>query len=526
MPANNSTLRTAYFCALAVAAGIVLIVILLPSFPTPEPSLSDMASRADDGVSQVIVVGGGLAGLTATIDAVKHGASVTIIEKEGQLGGNSAKATSGINGAGTEAQKVKGIKDSVKLFIDDTIASGDGLSKPNLVNTLASNSAMAHEWLYNLGLNLTDVVQLGGHSEKRTHRFPPTADGKAVPVGFTILNTLKKHVENNLKDSVTVKTKCVFKELLLEDGVVVGLKYTDEEGQVQSIQGTVVLTSGGYANDHTDQSLLDKHAPQLAKLPTTNGPWATGDIIKAVVGQNIGVKTILMDKVQVHPTGFIEPKQPNFHTKFLAPEALRGCGAIMLNNQGNRFVNELGRRDYVTDAIFKGCKPYEGIEGNPIVAAMLMSQDVIDKFGAAAAGFYKFKGLIQDVASLEGAANKLGVDPLVLHKTIDLYNEAAEKGGDEFGKKVFPVTFPEEERYYLAFITPSLHYCMGGLEISENAEVLNEGSKPVLGLFAAGEVSGGVHGNNRLGGNSLLECVVFGRIAGQHAAHFAGKHKY
>ena len=523
---DNSTIRTLYFSAVGLAAIIIMVLIFRSSFPQPDSAVRDrmMEPRPGDGDYQVIVVGGGLAGLSATIEAVNHGAQVLIIEKEAQLGGNSAKATSGINGAGTAAQKNLGIQDSGQSFVDDTLASGDGLALRPLVETLTFNSAMAHEWLNKLGLELTDVVQLGGHSQKRTHRFSPTADGKPVPVGFTIISKLRKYVENDLKDSVKVITKCTFMDLMLENGKVIGVHYADPFNKIISVPGTVVLTSGGYANDHTDTSLLVKYTPELAKLPTTNGPWATGDIIKAVLAQNIGIKTTLMDKVQVHPTGFIEPSNPNHHTKFLAPEALRGVGAILLNHEGKRFVDELARRDHVTEAIFKNCKPYEGKEDNPTVAAMLMSQDIIDKFGAAAASFYKFKGLIQDVFTLEGAASKMGVDISVLEATVKAYNEAGEKGVDEFGKKVFPTLFADEEHYYLAFITPTLHYCMGGLAITTSAEVLKEDNHAIAGLFAAGEVTGGVHGNNRLGGNSLLECVVFGRIAGQHAAHYASKH--
>jgi len=146
---------------------------------------------------------------------------------------------------------------------------------------------------------------------------------------------------------------------------------------------------------------------------------------------------------------------------------------------------------------------------------------VIQRFGAGAVGFYKFKGLIEDVGSLDQVAAKLGVDASVLRETIQSYQAAADSGEDALGKVSFPTAFSEKDHFYLAFITPSLHYCMGGLEINESAQVLRAGAekKPVPGLFAAGEVTGGVHGANRLGGNSLLECVVYGRIAGQHAAH-------
>ena len=146
---------------------------------------------------------------------------------------------------------------------------------------------------------------------------------------------------------------------------------------------------------------------------------------------------------------------------------------------------------------------------------------MIERFGAGAVGFYKFKGLIQDVGSLDQVAAKLGIDVSVLRETIHSYQMAADSGKDDLGKVSFPTAFAENDHFYIACITPSLHYCMGGLEINESTQVLKAGAekKPVPGLFAAGEVTGGVHGANRLGGNSLLECVVYGRIAGHHAAH-------
>lgn len=518
MPGNLKILL-AFFLAIAVT--VVLVIVLVTSSLLPH--ISNMSASTEP--AQVIVVGGGLAGMSATIEAVRHGAHVTILDKEMSLGGNSAKATSGMNGAGTRAQRDNGIEDSVEAFKQDTLKSGDGLSNPELVNILATNSADAHEFIRSFGVQLTDIVQLGGHSQKRTHRIPPTPDGKPVPVGFTIVSTLKKHIENDLKESVTVINNAAFQEVILKGGKAVGVKYTDAEGHTKEVHGTVVLTAGGYANDHTNASLLEKYVPKLASYPTTNGPWATGDIIKRTQGS--GLSLIHMDKVQVHPTGFVEPSQPNHHTKFLAPEALRGCGAILLDPNGQRFANELGRRDYLSGKILEQCGHYMGEESNPIVAAMLLTDAVIDRFGAPAAGFYKFKKLIQDVGSLDDLAAFLKVDVATVKGMLNDYASAASKGEDEFGKKAFPHVFKEDEHFYVAYITPTLHYCMGGIQINMQAQVLHmavgddqqEKAVPLPGLYAAGEVTGGVHGNNRLGGNSLLECVVFGRVAGQHAAH-------
>ena len=404
--------------------------------------------------------------------------------------------------------------------------SGGGLSRTELVEVLAKQSAAAHDFLKSLGLLLTDVVQLGGHNKPRTHRFPPTKDGKPVPVGFTIISTIKKAIENNFKDQITVVTKAKFVRLVMSDNKAVGIVYSTS-GVEHELLGSVVLTAGGYANDHTSTSLLEFFVPDVAKLPTTNGPWATGDIIKATRQNNLAL--VDMDQVQVHPTAFIEVDKPKLSTKFLAPEALRGCGAILLNHKGKRFVNELGLRDYVTDKIRQHCSPFNNVDSNPISAIMLMNREVINKFSPALAGFYISKGLIIQVGTLDKVASLLGISETVLKETLFDYKSAAIAGKDEFGKTTFPLVFEENDEFLLSHITPAVHYTMGGILINENAQVIREivpgadteGNKiPVAGLYAAGEVTGGVHGVNRLGGNSLLECVVFGRIAGYHAAHY------
>lgn len=401
------------------------------------------------------------------------------------------------------------------------------MSRRELVEVLATQSASAHEFLKSFGLSLTDVVQLGGHRKARTHRFPPSADGKPIPVGFTIVNTLKKTVEQKMSDQITNITKAKFERLLLnEEGNVTGIVYSSA-GIEHELHGAVVLTAGGFANDHTKSSLLEFFAFQVAHLPTTNGPWATGDIIKLTRQNNLAL--VDMEQVQVHPTAFIEPDKPKLSTKFLAPEALRGCGAILLNSIGERFVNELGLRDYVTEQILAKCQPFRGEAANPVSAIMLMNQAVIDKFSPALASFYISKGLIKRVGTVDKLAEELSVDVATIKRTLADYRDAASVDEDAFGKSTFPLVFQETDEFLIAYITPAVHYTMGGILINAKAQAMKEtvpGSEapgnrvPVPGLFAAGEVTGGVHGSNRLGGNSLLECVVFGRIAGKHAAHY------
>lgn len=371
MPPNNM-IRLAFIVAIFATVCVILIIIAFSLFPQIETMLS---SKSDTG-ADVIVVGGGLAGLSATVEAVRHGARVTIVEKEKSLGGNSAKATSGMNGAGTVAQRNLAIEDTPEALVSDTMKSGSGRSSSELVSILATNSASAVEFLTSFEVGLTNVVQLGGHSVPRTHRIPPTKDGKPVAVGFTIVATLKKYVENDLSRRVSVLTNSIFRGLLWEGDRVVGVKYQAVDGSEHQLRGNVILTAGGFANDRTAaDSLLVKYVPKLSKLPTTNGAWATGDILKLTAGD--GLSLVDMDQVQVHPTGFIEPSRPDAETKFLAPEALRGCGALLLDPSGRRFVNELGRRDHVTRAIFDHCGHYQSDSKLPITAAMLMNKQVL-----------------------------------------------------------------------------------------------------------------------------------------------------
>jgi cleavage and polyadenylation specificity factor subunit 2 len=511
-------IRLAYFGAIVVTGLVIVAVITFSLFPQISIMLQSKSARG----ANVIIVGGGLAGLSATIEATRHGAHVTIVEKEKMLGGNSMKATSGINGAGTQAQHDLEIEDTPAFLIADTLKSGSGRSSEDLVSVLATNSVSAVEFLTSFNVALKDVVQLGGHSVPRTHRIPSTPDGKPIAVGYTIVSTLKKYIETELSGTVQILTNSKFHALIWDGNRVIGITYRAADGSEHNLLGNVVLTAGGFANDRSStDSLLKKYVPQLYNLPTTNGPWASGDIIKATAGD--GLSLVDMDQVQVHPTGFIEPSRPDADTKFLAPESLRGCGALLLNASGKRFVNELGRRDYVTHAIFDHCGHYRGQDDMPITAVMLMNDEVIRRFGIPSAGFYRSKGLIEEVGTLDQLALKLGVQPDEIRSMINAYGNAAEAGEDEFGKVVFPVIFTEKDNFLLSYVTPSLHYCMGGIAITSKAQVLKDAGtvkEPVPGLYAAGEVTGGVHGANRLGGNSLLECVVYGRIAGQNAADY------
>lgn len=229
----------------------------------------------------------------------------------------------------------------------------------------------------------------------------------------------------------------------------------------------------------------------------------------------------------------MDPKDVLNPTKYLAPEALRGSGGILVNNLGERFVNELDLRSVVSKAIFDNCQALEaGTDAEPkpgpAAAWVILGVEAQALFGEATLRFYKDRlGLLQDCADVDACAGAIGCTPAALRATLAEYAAAAALGVcQRTGKMVFPSALaPDDKGLLLARVTPSVHYCMGGLEISAAAEVLELVPDLVVGrrrhirrLFAAGEVTGGVHGANRLGGNSLLECVVFGRIAGERAA--------
>jgi cytochrome b involved in lipid metabolism len=214
--------------------------------------------------------------------------------------------------------------------------------------------------------------------------------------------------------------------------------------------------------------------------------------------------------VQVHPTGLVHPDEPDAKVKFLAAEALRGTGGLLLDANGKRFADELGRRDYVTGEMWKGKGPFR------LVLNSASSKEI-----EWHCKHYQGRGLMKKFNSSAELAKEIGVSPDVIKTTFEEYNKNAKDGKDQFGKKYFQnVPYRPDDYFYVAIVCPVVHYCMGGLRVSPATEVETPGGKPVPGLWAAGEVMGGTHGLNRLGGSSLLDCVVFGRVSGVEASRY------
>lgn len=461
---------------------------------------------------EIVVIGGGLAGLSAVVTAAKinKDLKITLIEKESRLGGNSAKATSGINAVGSPAQKREKVEDSFELFIQDTQKSGKGNSCKGLCETLVKGSTSAISFLESFNVDVSTLSQLGGHSAKRTHRANPSK--VRMNIGGHIVKQLIDSLPNF--PNVTVKSSCRVTELKRLDNKKIEITCENEKKESEShAYDIVILTSGGFGADTSEGGLLTQYKPEFQVLPTTNGGFSTGDGIKLM--KDLNAALVDMCEIQVHPTGFISEKTANDGKVFLAPEALRGCGGILMKSPGKRFVNELGTRDFVTDHIWKNCP--DMFNNKRKVAHLLLGEEAAEKFGVGTLGFYQKFGLVKKYDNGKALCEGEGFDYEVFKKEIEDYNEAMKTGKDVHGKVVFPVAYDIEKTFYRLFTTPSIHYSMGGLKINKNAEVMNKEGKVIEGIFGAGEVTGGVHGKNRLGGNSLLECVVFGRIAGENA---------
>ena len=439
----------------------------------------------------VVIVGAGGAGMSAAITAKQQGKTVLLLEKMPYVGGNTTKATGGMNAAETHYQAEQGIEDSVEQFVEDTMNGGHNINNPDLVRTMAEKSADAINWLDEIGAPLPKVSFSGGATNARIHA-PEDGSGVGEYLVRCFSDTLDK-----LGVEVMLETKAT--EIIMVDGAAAGVKAETPDKNLTINAKAVILTTGGFG---ANEEMYCSYRPDLKGTVTTNAPGATGDGI--VMAQAVGADLVDMDQIQLHPT--VEQS-----TAMLITEGVRGDGAILVNQSGVRFVNELLTRDVVSAAELEqeGCYAY-----------VIFDQTLRD--GLKATEKYIKNGLVTEGATIEELAEKLGIDPAVLVKTLEDWNAAVAAGKDEaFGRTTGMEHDLSTAPYYAIKVAPGIHHTMGGVKINTNTQVINTDGDVIPGLFAAGEVTGGVHGGNRIGGNAVADIVVFGRIAGANACLYA-----
>ncbi|MBS5789610.1 flavocytochrome c [Fusobacterium sp.] len=449
---------------------------------------------AENITTDVVVVGGGGAGLSAAIAAKEKGANVVLVEKMLMLGGNTNYATAGINAANTKLQKKLGIEDNAELFYNDTMKGGKNVNNPELVKKLTTDSANIIDWLTERGADLSEVVFTGGQSAKRTHR---PAGGQAV--GPVIVDALAETAE---KDGIDVRTESEVTKLIKTGDKVTGVE-VKHKGETYNITAkAVVMATGGFG---ANAKMVAEYKPSLEGFGSTNSPAITGEGIKMV--KAVGGDLVDMTEIQTHPT--VVHKKTAMIT-----EAVRGEGAILVNREGKRFVSELETRDVVSKA---------ELEQTGKSAFLVFDQEVREKLGAI--NGYVRKGFTVEGATVEELAGKIGVDAKGLVDTMAKYNGYVKAGEDkDFGKTALPRELVKAP-FYAIEVSPAVHHTMGGVHINTNAEVLTADGKVIPGLFAAGEITGGVHGANRIGGNAVTDITVYGKTAGENAADFAKNSK-
>ncbi|MCE5173602.1 flavocytochrome c [Paenibacillus profundus] len=440
----------------------------------------------------IVIVGAGGAGMTAALEAKAAGMNPVILEKMPVAGGNTSKASSGMNASETKFQKEQGISDNNDLFYEETLKGGHNTNNTDMLHFFVDNSAKAIEWLDSIGITLNNITITGGMSEKRTHR---PKDGSAV--GQYLVTGLLKNVQEK---SIPIFVNANVKEITKQDGKANGVKVVfGQNGEKTIAAKSVVITAGGFG---ANMDIISKVRPDLEGYVTTNQKGSTGDGIKMI--EKMGGNTVDMEQIQVHPT----VQQEN---SYLIGEAVRGEGAILITSKGKRFINEMAARDSVTAAITK----------LPEKNAFLVFDSGV-KSRSKAVEQYEKMGFVKTKDTIKALAEEIGVPADQLQKTLDTWNSAVKNKKDaEFGRKTGMDHDLTAAPYYAIKIGPGIHYTMGGVRINTNTEVLDKDGKPIPGLFAAGEVTGGLHGENRIGGNSVAEIIIFGRQSGIKSSEYA-----
>lgn len=456
--------------------------------------------------TDVIVVGSGFAGLAAAIEAAEAGCSVIVLEKMMAFGGNSAISDGGIAAPGIDYQLAAGINDSPELMYEDLMNAGEGLNYPNLVRIVAENAQEAFLWARDkLGVKYLERVDIfGGHSVPRCYT-PETISG---------LPLIQAQVARLRELQVPLFQGAYLKVLLQnEQQRVTGVQVIDGyrfkkpgTGKELTVHArlAVVIASGGFGSDVAFRQAQD---PRLdSSVKSTNKLFATAEALKECM--RIGANPVQLSRIQLGP--WASPDEKGYGAGPLFGDYVVFPYGIMVDPAtGSRFVNELCDRRKLAEAVLSRRHPVVGIADSQAVA--MAGWDLSRSLN---------KGVVKTFQTIDALALEYGINAESLKHVVSTYNCAVRERTDyEFGKQIMPETEPiVKAPFYAMRMWPKVHYTMGGIQIDEQARVINRDMLPIEGLYAAGEVTGGIHGASRLGSCAITECLVFGRIAGRSAA--------
>ena len=442
----------------------------------------------------VVVVGGGGAGFAAAVSAKEAGANVVLLEKLSAVGGNTLISGGEYAAPANELQEKEGIEDSKEKFAEDVEKAG---GNPELIKVLADKATEDAYWLRDdIGVKWLDSLMFfGGHSVKRS----------LIPAAHTGNELIKNYTKKCQELGIEVITEADVKEILAKDGKVCGVKAETKDGELLVNAKSVVLASGGFGANaemcYENDKEVDEH------VLSTNSPGATGDGI--TMAEKLGADTVDMDKIQLYPVCDVETGK----LLYCGDTRLVG-GALLVNKEGKRFVEELGTRREISMAI-KAQTDYVGY--------VLWDETSNEKTGTMASNPEEAKslfdrGLMVKADTLEELADHFGIDKDALLETVKTFNENSAKEEDpDFNLRMLGWQV-KDAPFYMMKAAPAVHHTMGGLKINTEAKVLNKDGEWIEGLYAAGEVTGGIHGDNRLGSVAMADITVFGKIAGENAA--------